>query len=137
MRGDFFAEQESLLVSVMPMSIGKSKDISLNIGSRNLYTSEDILGYEDTCLPDDIYCFSTISCGVPYSINRAFLCSTYCKIEQLKAKAKSAEDWENIREIKSYAEAIESNAEFGKIETATDLLKILNKKLKNIKCGAC
>lgn len=133
----FFDSGDTLPLVVSAMSLGKAFELSLLVNKRNKYDSMDVIGMADTCIPDDIYCFSTTSCGKSYSINRAFLCSSYCKIEQLKAKAKEQKDWDFLRDLKSLAEQIESNAEFGKVETAIGLLEILNKKLKNVTCGSC
>lgn len=137
MAGDFFNEGETLPITIKSLSLGKSFDLSLKINKRNIYTSLDVIGIADVCIPDDVYCFSTTSCGVSYSINRVYLCSTLCKIEQLKSKAKDKLDWEYIRELQNFVEQIKANSEFGKIDTAVSILKLLNKKLKNLKCGSC
>lgn len=137
MNSEFFVAGDKLTFKITPLSFGVTKEVDFIVNKRNLYNSLDILGIEDACLRDDIYCITTTSCGVPYTINRAYLCSTLCKIEQLKAKAKTTEDWEELRELKSLVEQIKTNSEFGKVTTASNLLKILNKRLKNIKCGSC
>ena len=136
-KGDFYAEGEKLVLTVKPLSTGQEKTINLVINKRNSYTSTDILGIDNSCLPDDLYCFTTVNCGKSYSIVRANLCNTFCKIEQLKAKAKTQEDIDHYRSLEDLAEQIKVNAEFGKVQTASDLLKILNRKLKNIRCGLC
>lgn len=137
MNSEFFVAGDKLTLTITPLSFGVSKTVEFILNKRNIYTSTDILGIDDACLRDDIYCISTTSCGVSYTINRAYLCSTLCKIEQLKAKAKTPEDWEELREMKSLVEQIKTNSEFGKVTTASTLLTILNKKLKNLKCGQC
>lgn len=133
----FFEKGSSLPLSITDLSLGKTFDITLFVDSRNIYDSLDILGIEDTCINDTIFCISTVSCGVGYTINRAYLCATNCKIQQLVAKAKTSQDWAFIRELKSLVESVETNAEFGKVDTAKGLLHLLNEKLKSITCGSC
>jgi len=137
MNSEFFVAGDKLTLTITPLSFGVPKTVEFILNKRNIYNSLDILGLEDVCLRDDIYCISTVSCGVTYIINRAYLCNTLCKIEQLKAKAKTTEDWEELREMKSLVEQIKTNSEFGKVTAASTLLKLLNKKLKNLKCGSC
>lgn len=137
MRGEFFDQGESLPVSIMPLSSGKTITVTMYLNKRNLYTSEELLGKSELCLPDDILCLSCASCGVSYSINRAYLCSTLCKIDKLKANAKSTADWEFIRDLQDLVEGITANAELGKVQKASSLLQIINKKLKNVQCGSC
>lgn len=137
MEGDGFKDGEKLNVSIMALSLGKSFDIVLDVGKRNAYDSEDVIGIEDVCIPDDIFCFTVENCGKVYSINRAYLCNTFCKIEQLKAKAKTQEERNQYRELETIADQIIVNSEFGKANAASELLHLLNKKLKHVKCGSC
>lgn len=102
---------------------------------RNILTTIDLFGTtEEQCFVDDIYCFIVESCGLTYTISRAYLCNTLCKIDQLVARSPDDRSLDNLR---VQAQAIEINARLGKTQTASELFKSLNKKLENITCNHC
>ena len=87
------------------------------------------------CFPDGIYCFSTESCGVIYTRNKAITCLTECRIERLTEKlAKQEVRLDKYVEITNYLTIIKSSAESGQPKKAAELYKILQKELDNLDC---
>lgn len=133
-----YTRPESLTMKIRLESRGKEITQEIFTNKRNILNSIDLLGTtEEQCLSDDIYCFTVDSCGLTYSVSRAYLCNTLCKIDQLTAKAKDAIDYENIRLLRSLAEAVEINTKIGKVQAASELLKDLTRRLAHLTCDHC
>lgn len=118
----------------------KKKEYVINIdpSKRNYITSVELFGTsEPVCLPDDIYCFKTFSCGEYYQINRALTCRAECKIDELVSKAKTKEDYSEILFLRNMIQSVKVNASLGKSESAMEILQIVNKKLKHLTCANC
>lgn len=118
----------------------KKKEYVLNLdpSKRNYITSVELFGTsEPTCLPDDIYCFTTESCKIIYKVNRAFVCRAECKLRELTGKARTKSDWDEVMLYKGMLESVKVNAEMGRYDLAKDLLQIVNKKLKHLTCANC
>lgn len=112
------------------------KDLYLN--KRNIYDSIDLFNSSQIeCLGDDIFCFTTYSCGHELKITRAYICTALCKIDTLTSRAKTVEDFKQISELKRMAEGILIDVKLGKVESAKELLKLLNRKLSHLTCGNC
>lgn len=123
-------------VSVPSRNVENTFPVTTN--RNNLISSNELFGTnEKLCLPDDIYCFSCFTCGNEHIINRAFLCNCHSRIDELVARAKTQEDYEQANMFRSMAESIDVNVRMGNIETARELLKVLKKKLKHLTCVNC
>lgn len=119
-------------------SRGNKVTLQIHTGKRNTFSTVDFFGTgESLCFPDEIYCFSTTSCGIQYTISRAFLCTMECRITSLIASAKSDEDFKNLIVLQTMADGIRVNAELGKVETARDLYGLLKRKVEHLDCGNC
>ena len=112
--------------------------IQIQTGKRNTFSTVDFFGTtESLCFPDEIYCFSTESCGIKYTISRAFLCTLECRITSLISMAQTDEDFHNVLSLQTMLDGIRINAELGKVETARDLYNLLKSKVEHLDCGHC
>lgn len=139
MEGESYEGRPSLYeVRVYVPSKKKEYILDLDPSKRNYITSVELFGTsEPTCLPDDIYCFTTDSCGVPHQVNRAFVCRTECKIDELTTKAKTQEEHSEISYYRSLVTSVKVCARQGRPELAKELLEVVNKKLKHLLCASC
>lgn len=136
MSGDGYEVPESYDVEVLVPGRSDFSTLTVKTGINNIITTKELFEYEEEiCLEDGIYCFKTNSCGVQYEINRAYLCTLECKLQQLIAKAKTNEDFKEIIDIRHYLDAIKINARLGKPEKAKDFFKIVDSKLKHLTCS--
>lgn len=137
--GGSIPETYSVLVQIP--SRNSDVQLDLKVNSRNLLTSKDLLQTaEEQCLPDDIYCFSTQTCGYTLKITRAFLCSTDTKIDKLIADFAddfSLEKQTIIQNLQFLSESVKINAEKDNEQLAKDLFKELKKQLKKFDCDDC
>lgn len=118
----------------------RASEITIQIltGKRNTFTTVDFFGTtESLCFPDEIYCFTAESCGIKYTISRAFLCTLECRVTSLIASAKTDEDFHQILSLQTMLDGIKVNAELGKVETARDLYNLLKRKVEHLDCGNC
>ncbi len=112
--------------------------IQIDPGKRNVFDTVSFFGTEERlCFPDEIYCFSTESCGIKYTISRAFLCTLECQITSLIASAKDPEEFTKILQLQTMLDGIYINAELGKVETAASLYRLLKSKVEHLNCGGC
>lgn len=133
-------ENRPLLYEVRVYIPSRKKEYILDLdpSKRNYITSVELFGTsEPVCLPDDIYCFSTNSCGVDYQINRAFVCRTECKIDELTNQAKTKDDHSEVILLRNIVHQVKTAARQGRPELAKELLEVVNKKLKHILCSSC
>lgn len=139
MSGEAYEDRPSLYeVRVYVPSRKKEYILDLDPSKRNYITSVELFGTsEPVCLPDDIYCFSTTSCGVDYQINRAFVCRTECKIDELTTKAKSRDDHDEVIFFRNIVHSVKTSARQGRPELAKELLEVVNKKLQHLLCSSC
>jgi hypothetical protein len=139
MSGEAYEDRPALYeVRVYVPSKKKEYTLNLDPSKRNYITSVELFGTsEPTCLPDDIYCFSTESCGIDYQVNRAFVCRTECKIDELTTKAKSQDEHSEIAFFRNTVHSVKTCAKQGRPELAKELLEVLTKKLKHLLCASC
>lgn len=111
-----------------------SVDLTVNAFGATKITSKELLGIEELCLPDGIYCFKIDNCQEILTKYRAFTCKLECRKDNLILKASSPEDWENVRKIESYISAIHSHANVGNFNEANYNYKFAKKILDNLNC---
>lgn len=115
--------------------------VPINVKGKTFLTSVELFGSKNvTCLPDDIYCMTTTTCGYDLTINRAYLCSLDVKLNELVAKFATTMNQEQrtmITDIRLEIAAIRINAEKGNINLANSLFKIVKDKLKKYHCDDC
>lgn len=129
---------ETLNVKIRSELRGTEIEKDLYLNKRNIYDSIDLFNSsQQECFADDIFCFTTESCGNILVTSRAYLCSALCKIDVLTSRAKSTEDFKQISELKRMAEGIQIDVKLGKVDSAKELLKLLNRKLSHLTCGNC
>ena len=93
----------------------KEYTLVLDPSKRNLITSVELFGTsEPVCLPTDIYCFKTESCGKNYSINRAFVCGAECRLQELTSKANTEDDYKQISLLNNVLAQVKTTAKFGR-----------------------
>lgn len=124
-------------VTISIPSLNKEITLSLYTQKRNLITVFDLLGSTDYCLPDDIYCFTTTSCGISMKVSRAYMCGLDCKIDVLTSKMKNVDDAKEVRYLRDLSEAVKVNAKLGKHTAATENFTLLKNKLNHLTCGMC
>jgi len=133
-----YAKPDFMEVEVDVPSRNAKVKLQLHTGKRNSFSTVDFFGTtESLCFPDEIYCFTTESCGIKYTISRAFLCTLECRITSLIAAAKTDEDFAKILTFQTMLDGIYVNAELGKVETARDLYNLLKKKVDHLDCAGC
>lgn len=137
MDDDGYERPEKYDVEVTITSLNKKVTLSLYTNKRNIITSEMLLGSSTQCLPDDIYCFYTESCGLGSKIVRAYTCSTDCKIDILSSRIKTREDADEVRYLRELSDSIKINARMGKNTAASNSFKLLKEKLNHLTCGSC
>lgn len=139
--GPGYTKPDSYTITINIPSRGSTVDLEIKTNSKNYFTSKDLFNSIDIqCLPDDIYCFTTTSCGNKLTITRAILCNTEIKLDELISKFSDELDPDKrqlIFEISSGIEAIKINSKKGNLETSKKLLKRLNKKLESFNCEHC
>lgn len=127
---------EPFEVTVTSPSFRISKTIVVDSSKRNVFSSKDILGTtEEECLSDGIYCFNTESCGVSYTINRAYLCNSRCQIDTIISSS-NGELISELEELEFYYKSVEINTKLGKLNIATDMFKVLQNKLERLGCDS-
>lgn len=131
-----FSFPEPFTVTISSTSFGTSMDVIINPDKRNIFSSIDVLDTtEEECLSDGIYCFKTTSCGVKYSINRAYLCNSRCQIDTLISKSNGTLISE-LEELEFYYSAVEINTKLGKLNIATEMFQVLQNKLERLGCDS-
>lgn len=117
---------------------GHTSTVKVNPNKSNHLSSIEIFG--DTskrCLKDGIYCFRVNSCDLPYKISLTYTCNAQCKIDTILAKAKTYYDKEEAYRLQRMLDTLKSASEKGQINTAKNLLDILNTSLSNENCESC
>jgi len=138
MEGDTFVKPEKYEVTIESPSFGIKKALFLNTEGRNLITTADLYGKQHgPCFRDDIYCFTAKTCGDSFKISRAYLCNLQCKLDQYTAQVTKEKDWDDVYYLQTVLQGIEINARHGKIQKASELLKIAKDKLRHYTCGGC
>jgi hypothetical protein len=129
-------ETIDLIVSVP--SRATERLLTIQTGRRTTVTTVGLFGtLEPQCFPDEVYCFSAESCGIKYSLSRGVLCTMECKITSLISKAKTDEDFRDLLRFQTMLDGIYVNAELGKVETASELYKLLKRQIEHLDCGTC
>ena len=128
-------------ITLTALSRGMAVNVTLDLNKKTQLTSKDIFKSETiTCLPDDIYCITTESCGYKLSINRAYLCNMELKVNEMVAKfanTMSEDERKIIQDFKLQIDAIKINTEKGNLETARKIFKSVKEKLNHYKCDNC
>lgn len=133
-----YTKPETYPLTIHIPSRGSQSTLLVYTDKRNSLTSKELFGSTDVlCLPDDIYCFTVQSCGVSYTISRAFLCNCLMRIDELVSRAESDDEIKEAKDFKSMAEAVEISVKMGKVEQAREMLTKLKKKLKQKNCTNC
>lgn len=123
--------------------VSRDSEVTLPISTKGATTlsSKQLLNTIDQkCLPDDIYCFTTKSCGYPLKINRAYLCGLETRLNDLVSKYAETMDAEQrklIFTLRMQIDSIKINAEKGNLELAKKLFKIVKDKLNAYHCDNC
>ena len=131
-----FTSPEPFEVDVKSLAFNKTNKVLINPDKRNIFSSIDILGTaESQCISDGLYCFTTVSCGVTYTINRAYLCNSRCQIDTLISKSDRS-NIQSIEEVEFLFKAIEINTNLGKLKVASDLFNVLQSQLEKLGCDS-
>lgn len=127
---------EPFEVSVTSPSFRITKNITVNPDKRNIFSSIELLGtIEEECLMDGIYCFKTNSCGVSYTINRAYLCNSRCQIDTIISSSKG-ELISELEDVEFFYKSVEINTKLGKLNVATEMFEVLQSKLEKLGCDS-
>lgn len=119
-------------------STGFEKEIEIDPTKRNLFDSISLFGTTDKkCLSDMLICFTANSCGMKYTIYRAFLCQIECAILQQLAKEGESSEFSDYLELKNLTEALKINIRIGKIKTANILMEKIKSKINHLRCEYC
>jgi hypothetical protein len=110
-----------------------TKSVTIPTNGFKVYKAQDF-GLE--CFGDDILCIEANSCGVKYTIQKALLCQSECKVQELLASAKNTEDYDVANKFASIIESIKANVALNRTDVASDLLETLKKQLKRYDCNA-
>lgn len=125
---------EPFTITVTEASFNKSFDVTIDPSKRNVLSSKEVLGtIEEECIADGIYCFKTNSCGVNYTINRAYLCNTRCQIDTLISQS-AGNMISDLEELEYFYKSVEINTKLGKLKVATDMFQVLQNKLEKLGC---
>lgn len=137
----YVARPPSYDVTLQIPSRDFEKVLTINTNARNYFTSKELFGSDNLqCLPDDIYCFSTQSCGYGLHINRAYVCDAEVKLDELVykfAETMSKEERKVILDLTLQIESIKLNAEKGNVKIAQRLFQKVKQKLKEYHCDNC
>jgi len=129
---------ETYPVVIKIPSVGSQALVVVYTNKKNVLTTKELLGTkEKQCLPDDIYCFITESCGKKFTISRAVVCNCQTRVDVLAARAESQEEIERAKDFNSMLNAVKVAARIGKVQLASEMLTKLKKKLKHIDCDNC
>ena len=119
----------------------EEKDLEIYTDRANKFSSIDLLGASEVkCLPDEIYCITTESCGYSLSINRVYLCGLRQEVSQLLEEYSRTENtklFQHYTRINSLIDSIEVNVSKGNLDTSKDLFKEVKDRLKNLNCDDC
>jgi len=136
-----YEKPETFEVTIKIDSRNIEKKVTLKTNGKNILTSKDLFDSTDLeCLPDDVYCISTVSCGYELTINKANLCGVKSKLNELiykYAETMNADQRKIIFDLKLLIQSIEVNAEQDNITTARRLFKDVKDKLKAYHCDNC
>lgn len=137
--GPGYALPESITVSVQIPYNGNSIEVVIPRGGTRVLTAKELLNSsEEQCLPDGVYCISTESCGTFHQINRAFLCSTQCQVDTIRAAGTKVDDFRDTARFQEMIDGIRINAEQGKSDKAGRLIQLLKQQLEKFNCAcAC
>lgn len=139
--GEGYSKPDAYDVTIKIPSRGVEKVLSIKTEGKTFLTSRELFGSKDLkCLPDDIYCFSTKSCGYTLNINRAYLCTVETRLNELiykYAETMTEDQRKIILDLKLQIQSIKINAEQGNLDTAKRLFKIVKDKLKSYHCDNC
>jgi hypothetical protein len=112
-----------------------NKTVLLFTNKRNVFTTKDLFGTAgEECMEDEIFCFEVFSCGLTYTINRAYMPNARCKAHYLESIAKDKVDEDFVDKVNMLIESIESFARSGRLSDARDAYLILTEKLSRVTC---
>lgn len=131
-----FTAPQPYEVEVTNMMYNVTKVVTVDPDRRNVFTSKDLYGtVDEQCIPDGFYCFKAESCGVKYTLYRAYLCNARCMIDGLISKPTGV-TIDDIYGLEYYMKAIEINTRMGKLKVATDVYSQLQRILEKLGCDA-
>lgn len=132
---------EKFIITLKIASRNIEKDLEIYTDRANKFSSIDLLGASEVkCLPDEIYCITTESCGYSLSINRVYLCGLRQEVSQLLEEYSRTENtklFQHYTRINSLIDSIEVNVSKGNLDTSKDLFKEVKDRLKNLNCDDC
>lgn len=132
---------ETYEIELQIPSRNKTINLELKTGVKNTFTTVDLFNTSNLqCLPDDIYCITTESCGYSLKINRAFLCNSEIRVNELIYKYALDLDKDKrqlLLDFKTKLDSIKINAKLGNSEISKKLYKLLSDKLKEHHCDNC
>lgn len=134
-----FSSPTTYDIGVISVENGVDTTITIDANKRNLLTTKELRGTsENLCISDGFFCFTADSCGVKYTINRAFLCNTRCRIDTYVSRINLDKyNLNDVEELNLLYDSIEINTKIGKLEVAKNSFKILQKKLEKLGCAHC
>ena len=131
-----FSDPVPFEVEIKSLTNNTSNKITVDPNNRNLFTSVNLFGTnESQCISDGFYCFTTVSCGVSYTINRVYLCNVRCQLDTVISNSNRS----NIRDIEEaefLIKAVELNTKLGKLNVAAELFKMLQLQLQKLGCDS-
>jgi len=134
MNEDYYELPTTYDVEVLTPGKKVAKIVQIKPDQRNRFSPSDF-GQGGKYFLDGIYCFTTTSCGVKYTRNKAVVCAIECCLNDLISKSSPDTDFKEINRIKLLTEGIRTNAELGKLNKANELYDIVQKFLRRLNCN--
>lgn len=137
-RSEGFDDAEQFIVKITSDVRGIINTIPLTVKGTTILTTKELFkSATEQCIQDQIFCFSTTSCGVDMSITRAYMPNAYGTIQALLARAKDRQDERDYYHFKFLYEQVMSLSEIGMPNQAKEAYKILKENLANKICDCC
>lgn len=129
MIGTGFSAAQPYEVTVVNPAFNSNVTLTINPDKRNVFTTVDLLDSKTPeCISDGIYCFKTESCDKKYTINKAYLCNSRCKIDTLISHNI------DVQEVEYLFRSVEINVKLNRLLIASEIFDILQNKLKILGC---
>lgn len=127
-------------ITIRSLDRGVEKSLELKTNCKNRIKYSDLFNDNGKKIPDGFFCITTESCGISYTINRAFLHNS--EIEVMKILSSNSDNLnsdtiDTLYECMLNIDLIKINSELGNFKTSSKIFKKLKRKLKNFKCDEC
>lgn len=129
-----YSKPDTLPVKITNLETGQSMKVDVYTSSRTRISFSNFFG---NCIPDGLYCFECVNCGISYKINRPYLCNVQCKVDELLAKARTQDQLNEVSKLQLMIDTIIIDTRIGKLEKATETFSLLNKRLNHLTCPSC